>query len=325
MRRMKKRVFALFAGFLLLLLSACSPGATGTATPATAPAHSATAPAATSTPTLVLTPTPPPALTPAPALTPTPLIYKVQENDTLTYIASRYALTPAELLTANPNLNPDLLTIGDELVIPVSAGYLQTLTAPTAGGETVELGDPTCVLSAGGGYHCYALARNVSGAALYDLIAEFTLTDPQGVELVSKAVPLPLKTLGAGQSLPFYVYFAPPIEPGFSVNVELAGMSRAVDKNTAAVPLVIGEVTTRGTDNGLTVAVEGTASHNAESPLEALRLVAVAYNSGGEVVGLRILEEEHELAANVDWAFSLQVYSTGGVIDRVEVVGEGTK
>ncbi len=72
---------------------------------------SASPPAAV--PSASVEPTTPPA--------PTPQLYVVQDGDTLSSIAQRFNLSLAELIEANRETlpNPDILAIGDQLIIPV--------------------------------------------------------------------------------------------------------------------------------------------------------------------------------------------------------------
>ena len=322
---MKRTLFGVVSTIFLLLVAACSADVPSLAAPPVTSTDVIESPAVTPSPTLILTPTVTYTLTPQPTLTPTPVIYLVQENDTLTFIAGRYGVTLEELLTANPGFNPDQLAIGDELVLPPSAALPQTQSASSTSDVAVELGETRCVPSAGGGVHCYALAHNISGTILYDLIAEFTLKDAGGIEIITKDVPLSLRGLAAGQSLPFYSYFPPPVEPDFKVAVELVGMSRTKDEKDATIPLEIGELTVLNAESDLVAVVEGTTSHNGNASLELLRLVAVAYDADGEVVGLRVIELEDKLEKKATLAFSIEVYSTGGIIDRVEVTGEGSE
>jgi nucleoid-associated protein YgaU len=74
---------------------------------------------ATSTPVAEETPTPEP--TPIPE--PTPTIYVVKKGDTMSKIANKFNITVDELLAANPQIkNPNKISIGDEVTIPVAKG-----------------------------------------------------------------------------------------------------------------------------------------------------------------------------------------------------------
>jgi hypothetical protein len=74
-------------------------------------------PVATPSPSVAPTATPEP--TPVPA--PTPQVYVIKEGDTLTKIAQANGLTLDELLAANQDTitNPNRISVGDEIVIPV--------------------------------------------------------------------------------------------------------------------------------------------------------------------------------------------------------------
>lgn len=75
-----------------------------------------------------LTPTPTgsaessPSLAPTPIPSPTPQTYAIAAGDTLSKVAKRFGITLADLLAANPSIkNPDKISIGQEIVIPVPA------------------------------------------------------------------------------------------------------------------------------------------------------------------------------------------------------------
>lgn len=65
-----------------------------------------------------------------------PIKYTVAEGDTPTLIAQRFGLQPATIIWANSELekNPDLLSLGQELVIPAVDGVWHTVKA----GDTIE-------------------------------------------------------------------------------------------------------------------------------------------------------------------------------------------
>jgi len=99
---------------MCILLSAC---ATATPTPTHTPEPTAT-PRPTATPTHTPFPTSTP--TPTPTLVPTPevILYKVQEGDVLGTIAKKFGLTLDAIIAANGITDPDLIRVGQELLIP---------------------------------------------------------------------------------------------------------------------------------------------------------------------------------------------------------------
>jgi len=60
--------------------------------------------------------------------------YVVQAGDTLTKLAKRYGVTIKDLVALNSIKNPDLIYVGQVLLIPASAGAALTPTPPPSGG-----------------------------------------------------------------------------------------------------------------------------------------------------------------------------------------------
>ncbi len=76
---------------------------------------------------------------PAAAQTETPPagpVYIIQTGDTLWDIANRFNITFDDLLAANPDIDPDFISVGQELIIPGLEGITGVLTT-----EVVALGD----------------------------------------------------------------------------------------------------------------------------------------------------------------------------------------
>jgi len=71
---------------------------------------------ASPSPSALATPAPSPTAAPLP----TPTVYVVAKGDTMSKIAKRFGVTIEQIMAANPQIkNPDKITIGDELTIPV--------------------------------------------------------------------------------------------------------------------------------------------------------------------------------------------------------------
>jgi murein DD-endopeptidase MepM/ murein hydrolase activator NlpD len=69
-------------------------------------------------------------------------VYIVQSGDTLLRIADRFNVSLTELITANPSINPDFLTEGQEIIIPGLEGVTGVLET-----EVISLGDSLRSLS----------------------------------------------------------------------------------------------------------------------------------------------------------------------------------
>ncbi len=69
-------------------------------------------------------------------------VYIVQSGDTLSYIASRFNVTVNDLMSANPSVDPNFLSEGQQLVIPGLEGVTGTLET-----EIISFGDSLRSLS----------------------------------------------------------------------------------------------------------------------------------------------------------------------------------
>jgi uncharacterized protein with FMN-binding domain len=122
---------------------------------AAAPRPTASAPAAIAT-TAVLaqaspTDSPPTAAAATEVVQPTPTVYVVEPGDTLDAIAQRFSLSADEIMAVNGITDPNVLTVGQSLVIPVAGSVPQTavpsiVVPPTAVPSTPSL-LPTAVPS----------------------------------------------------------------------------------------------------------------------------------------------------------------------------------
>jgi LysM repeat protein len=121
-----------------LALAILSAGGFGLYTLMTAEPEPVT-PTATPTRTPTATPTSTPTQTPTPTSTPTPippLVHQVQEGETLIDIAVEYDTTVEAIVALNPDVDPELIQVGQLLLIPVAT--------PTPGPtSTPEPGVPT--------------------------------------------------------------------------------------------------------------------------------------------------------------------------------------
>ncbi len=94
-----------------------------------------------------------PTSTPKPTAVPTRVMraYTVQAGDTLGDISRKFEVEIEELIAANDLVNPDVLEVGQELIIPGGSALLPTVTPlpiePQAGVSTESLMEPTATFA----------------------------------------------------------------------------------------------------------------------------------------------------------------------------------
>ncbi|MBC8497327.1 MAG: LysM peptidoglycan-binding domain-containing protein [Anaerolineales bacterium] len=311
-----------FVVILVLSVSACKvePTEQGTLEPSPLPL----------TPYNTLTPTQSPdtnsgessldlASTQPPSPTATPFIYLIQSGDTLLPIAQRYNITLDELLAANPDIDPNFLIVGNEVIIPTGDGSLAAFPIPTP--ISVDMDQPSCYPTADGGLWCLVMAKNPHSGTLENVSAQITLFTPQGEQVDQQVAIAPLNVVFAGEAIPLAVFFPKPIPEKISARAELItalpiepdseryiDFSIYIDKSELA---------------GRFGEVEGSVLIEEEAqPANQIWLVAAAFDANGQPIGLRKWESKRELAPGESLNFHISVYSLGPQIAEIRVLGE---
>lgn len=158
---------------------------------------------------------------------------------------------------------------------------------------------------------------------LENLTAEFRLTDPSTGEVVSQSAQFPLSRLKAGTALPFYTYFSPPVTGNPQIDLKILTAAAVESGSGDQMFLNIEDNQFTVAPDGLSAVFSGGAILQGEGwSANRIVLAAVAYNSSGEVIGVRRVEESTSLASGEEYSFEITVYSTGGKIANVMVFGE---
>ncbi|HUH98599.1 MAG TPA: LysM peptidoglycan-binding domain-containing protein, partial [Anaerolineales bacterium] len=140
--------------------------------------------------------------------TPTPFTYTVKSGDTLSQIAQKFNVSLSALVLANPNVNPNSMSIGQTLKIPIqqnSAGESTPTPVP------FPVKQIACYPTADRGLWCFVLAYNNSSNPIEDVTAQISLMDSNGKPLASQTATLPLDILPPNSSMPLITYFMPDI------------------------------------------------------------------------------------------------------------------
>ncbi len=310
----------------LALLSACASPAQVPPTSTPYPVYTGTlVPYYTRTPTstpVLITPNTP---TPLPTLTPTPRTHVVKAGEDMSGIALRYRVKLADLKAANPSVTPNVMRIGTVLIIPGTAIPNPTIVTPTQPPPDILLGAVRCDLDAQGGATCFVVAHNQSQTAAENVSVAISLLDPQAGpddKPLSQVATTPLNLLPPGIDMPVMAYFQAPLPASFEAVAELAGSLPASEGEKRYLALELQNKQVDILPYGLTAEVSGKAVSQADQDATQVWVLAIAYDSMGNVVGLRRWENSTKLAARSSLPFNLMVYSTSAEIAQVVLLGE---
>lgn len=275
------------------------------------------------TPTSSVTPPAPGSPTPLPSTTPTLRYHTIGRGDTFSGIAFKYGVSIQALQTANPLVDPYILSVGTVMAVPPAEPQVYgtpVIPSPTPIG--MKLDQPRCYAVAGGGLWCFALVTNTQEIMVENITGSIRLADGTG-QVFDKQAYLPLDSLPAGASLPLAAYLSRvQFEPArVEAEITIALPVRQGDSRYLSVVLE---------DQDISISPEGDSAFISgevrldDPSLEAtkVRVAAVAYDPGGGVTGVRVWESKIPLTPGQTLPFSFRVYRSGSEISRVELVVE---
>ncbi len=298
---------------VVLFLAACAPQ-TASVTPVPGPLRpyltvtpSATASVAESVVGAAETPLP----------SPTPFQYAVAAGDTLSQIAQKFNVSLDALLAANPGVDPNAMSVGVTLKIPSDQQNVPGDATPTPVPLPIE--QVACHAISDGGAWCFALVHNDSPALVENVTAHFTLLDASGKSVGDQTALLPLDIIPPGGALPLSAFFPPEVPPGVRPQVLLLTAVSLLPADARYLPASVGNTLATVDWSGLSAHLTGTVRLPTDSkPAALVWVAAVAYDSAGNVVGVRRWESSAGLAPGGDLPFSFTVASVAGEIERVE-------
>lgn len=321
---MHTKIKHLLASFgLLFTLAACTAAPV---LPAAATAQTGElTPFPSRTPTFTPSPTSADTPTPLPSPTATPITYTVKKGDDLFGIAFRFKVSLQDLLAANPNVQPNLMSIGTVLIIPSSAQVTPTVPAedlsPTPVG--LQLGQPNCLPEASGGTWCFLSVSNPQSFAVENVTAVLHALDSAGNPLPDRTAYPPLNLLAPGGTMPLMAFYPAQDAQPAQASAELASAVPVPAEPARYLGLAKLEPQAEIAANGLAAAVKISlrlADPNARAG--QVWLLAVGYDAQGRIVAVRRWESAAPLEPGGSLEAALTLYTAGDAITRVDVLAE---
>ncbi|MBL8090694.1 MAG: LysM peptidoglycan-binding domain-containing protein [Anaerolineales bacterium] len=293
---MQKKLF-----LLILFITSCSTPNNSSIDVSLEP-YLTNTPQITNTPNVLIIQT-----TPIP--TSTPQVYIIQQGDTFSEIAEAFNISISDLRAANPDVNPNALTIGDSILIPDPSAIFAAASTPTP--LPVPITQTVCHADSSSGLHCFALIQNNTANILENVSVKFNLLDETNNVIASETAFTILDIIPANSSLPVYVYFA---NVNQKVNPQVQLLS-ALQGNTSNY--------VEATINNSVTEIDGKYANVSgqiylSQPASEIWIVAVAYDKNRNVVGVRRWESREATQAGVLSPFSFSVASVGQDIEAVE-------
>jgi LysM repeat protein len=260
--------------------------------------------------------------TPIPSPTPTPFLYTIVKNDTFTSIAYRHGVKVNDLITANPGVDPNFLSIGITITIPITGTSSTLFPDPTP--IPLVLQNPACYTITDGGQWCLALVENTQAYDVENIAARIYLQTPnQDADIISQAALSPLNRLSKGQSIPLVAYFPPPIPFIFQPQINLVTVLPIDTDNRRYIDLVLNVTSVSISNNKLQATVLGDVSLSLENQVaQQVWIVAIAYDKDGKPVGIRKQESNATFTSGGKFLFEINVYSLGPPIETIDVTYE---
>ena len=140
-------------------------------------------------------PRPTPVFTHTPLPSPTPFVHIVKRGDTMLGIALFYGVELAALKAANPTVDPQFMSIGTQLVIPLIG--TETTTEPTPTPLPLIVNSPVCFPQGDGSLWCSLVLQNADSQSVENIGVLLDLVGPDGGLVSSQVLFTPLNRLPA--------------------------------------------------------------------------------------------------------------------------------
>lgn len=315
------RIYVLFlAGLLLLALSNCREQPeisnqlrTSTVTSSPTPEIGVTLATVTS-PARGTEEKMTPVTVPVPTLTttPTPVVYIVAEGDTLFDIAALHDTTIEAILELNPGLQPELLGIGQELILPEQVRPDPTATANTPGPISITVSGLSVYRTSTNGIWIVGEVLNQGDRDLENVQVTVTLLN-DGVQNVYEAqLWTATNVVAAGSKSPFGILVVPAPFIEVSPNAVVESAAPIVDLGNRYLDFEVAD--TKATVKGAQATISGKIVNVGDMNATEVALVVTLYDDEGNVTGYHKSFLDESLATGKSAPFEIHVLPPGGVV-----------
>lgn len=307
---------------LLAFVAGCRSPEEGTGTPTSVAISSPTpeigvtlATAARPTQVIIqVTPTSSP--TPSPTPTATPVVYIIEEGDTLLAIAIDNNTTTAAIEALNPGIQPNLLQIGQQVILPPPATPSFQSAASTQVPLQIEVVKLNAYRTPSGSLWLVGEVINNSHLAAENIQLEIGLADSSGLGIAAVSTWVTPGIVPPGSKAPFGTLL-----PGVTVDstsslsppsAAVIGGQTTIDLGNRYLDLAVIEPEANIEDTQ--VVISGRIMNTGTKTAENILLVTTFYDVQGNVTGFHELPVNFILAPQEERPFTLSASPPGGQV-----------
>jgi LysM repeat protein len=316
---------------ILLFLSGCRSSQEGTATATQAVPPSPTPEIGVTLATLapptqaVVQVTPTPSPTPSPTPTATPIVYIIVEGDTLLALAIDNNTTTSEIEALNPGIQPNLLQIGQQVILPPPATPSFQAAAATLVPLQIEIVNLNAYRTPAGSLWLVGEVANASHLAAENIQLEIGLAEAGGQGIAAVTTWVTPGIVPAGRRAPFGVLVAGVILDSETAlappSAAVIGGQTLVDRGNRYLDLAV--IEPEATIEESQVAIQGQIENTGSAAAENILLVTTFYDAQGNVAGFHELVLTFTLMPGEIRPFSLTAAPPGGVVVDYEFLAQG--
>jgi LysM repeat protein len=252
---------------------------------------------------------------------PTPIIYVIEEGDTLLALAIDRGTTVEEILALNPRIQPALLQIGQQVILPPETA------APAAAGVPDDL--PAGVSVAGvwsypnpaGGWWILGEVVNDSEQPVENVQVTVDLLDSAGNVLQSHSAWTANSVIRSGGRSPFGVLVVEAPADFDHVTATITAGNGVNNLGSRYLDLLVTEA--EWIEEEGVRRLSGEVQNEGAAVASGVAVVATFYDAEGRVTGYIQHRLEEDLAPGASLPFTLEIVPPGGVAESYDLTAEG--
>ncbi len=259
--------------------------------------------------------------TASPIPSPMPLIYLVKSGDTLFDIAAAHNTTTQEITELNPDLDPSLLLIGQEIVMPALSVTLVPTPMPTAESVEVELLGLNRVETPTGGIWILGEVHNQTGISVENVVVNLRFADESGQLVEERQAWITTSIINPGNRAPFGILIVPAPAGNISLQAEIVSADTVVDVGNRYTNFeVIDSEVTIGDSR---VSVAGQIHNTGTSIANSISIIVTIYDGSGRVTGYTVKDLDEPMKPDERIPFVLDALPPGPDSVDVSLIVEG--